>query len=144
MIEKDLNLDIEIDRLKKDPSLNEVLNLTKSILKKLPQETNGEESVNLKPIEPNHINKDSIHSLLTTAQSIINPATLSLLSNALKQPENKNDNSEISRSSFEQLTYSMNALKEELKQVKTELVERNQRLTALESEVKSLKHRKRR
>ncbi|MCM3121883.1 MULTISPECIES: hypothetical protein [unclassified Mesobacillus] len=141
MKENDLNLDIDIDRLKKDPSLNEVLNLTQAIFKKLPQETNDEKPINSKPAETTTFNQDSIQSLLTTAQSIINPATLSLLSNALKQQSNK---SEISRQAVDELTSSMNALKEELKQVKTELAERNQRLTALESEVKSLKHRKRR
>jgi peptidoglycan hydrolase CwlO-like protein len=141
MNEKDLNLDIDIDRLKKDPSLNEVLNLTQAIFNKLPQETNDEKPINSKPAETTTINQDSIQSLLTTAQSIINPATLSLLSNSLKQQSNKSENS---RQAVDELTSSMNALKEELKQVKTELAERNQRLTALESEVKSLKYRKRR
>ncbi|MBT2681068.1 hypothetical protein J7E38_18925 [Bacillus sp. ISL-35] len=144
MKENDLNLDIDIDRLKKDPSLNEVLNFTKAIFKKLPHETNGEESVYLKPHETNRINQESIYSLLTTAQSIINPATLSLLSNSLNQPENNSDKSEISSQAFDQLTSSMNAIKEELKQTKIELEEKSQRLAALESEVKSLKRRRRR
>ncbi|CAM3997534.1 hypothetical protein [Mesobacillus thioparans] len=144
MKENDLNLDIDIDSLKKNPSLNEVLNLTTAIFKKLPQETNNEKTVNLKPAETNHINQDSIQSLLTAAQSIVNPTTLSLLLNSLKQQENKSDKPEISSQAFDQLSSSMNAIKEELKQTKIELEEKSQRLAAMESEVKSLKRRRRR
>ncbi len=138
MKENDLNLDFDIDRLKNDPSLNEVLSLTKAIFNKLPQEADDEKSENLKPSEA------SIHSLLTTAQSIINPTTLSLLSNSLKQQEIKSDKPEISSQEFHQLTSSMIAIKEELNLTKIELEEKSQRLAALESEVRSLKRRRRR
>lgn len=60
---KENNLNLDIDRLKKDPSLNEVLNLTQAIFKKLPQETNDEKQTNSKPSETTTINQYSIQSL---------------------------------------------------------------------------------
>ncbi|WP_226676658.1 hypothetical protein [Mesobacillus jeotgali] len=135
-----------IDPLKKDPSLNEIFNFTQEIIKKLPEDTNEKANENSNPTEKNQLNADTLNSLVTAAQSFVNPTTLSLLSKALKQSENKDDNREIPnlKLEVEQLSDELSEVKEELNQTKTQLAEKIHRLEELETTVQYLKRRRRR
>jgi chromosome segregation ATPase len=135
-----------IDRLKKDPSLNEILNFTQAIIKKMPEGINETATENIEPAEKNKLNVDTLNSLMTTAQSFVNPTTLTLLSKAIKQTEVKDESSEITslKLEFEQLSAEMSEIKEELNQTKTQLAEKIQRLEELETTVQYLKRRRRR
>ncbi|WP_079509277.1 hypothetical protein [Mesobacillus jeotgali] len=135
-----------LERLKRDPTLTDVLNITQAILKKFPEETTEDETGTAKTAENPQMNQDAINSLLTTAKSIVNPTTLSILSKSMNQPKKNIDNSEVTnlKVTVEKLTSSMDELKETLKSIQSQLEEKNNRLSALETEVNSLKRRRRR
>ncbi|UYZ20265.1 hypothetical protein [Mesobacillus jeotgali] len=133
-----------IDSFKKDPSLNEILNFTQAILKKLPE--NEKTNDNSQANNENKPNAETINSLVTTAQSFINPTTLSLLSRTLNQTENKKEDSNSSTLNLkvEQLAAELSEVREELNQAKIQLSEKGQRLEELEATVQFLKRRRRR
>ncbi|GAE44362.1 hypothetical protein [Mesobacillus boroniphilus] len=76
-----------IEDLKKDPTLNEILNFTQGIFKKLPE--NDKVTDNSKADKDSQLNAETLNSLVTAAQSFINPTTLSFLSKTLNQSEIK-------------------------------------------------------
>jgi DNA repair ATPase RecN len=133
-----------IDRLKKDPSMNEILNFTQAILKKLPE--NEKTTDNSQADNDNQKNAETINSLVTAAQSFINPTTMSLLSRTLNQTEIKKEDSNFStlKIKVEQLSAELSEVKEELNQAKIQLAEKSQRLEELETSVQYLKRRRRR
>lgn len=133
-----------IDRLKKDPSLNEILNFTEAILKKLPE--NEKATDKIEAPKDNQLNAETLNSLVTTAQSFINPTTLSLLSRTLNQSEIKEKDSDTTslKHKVEQLSAELSEVKEELNQTKIQLAEKIQRLEELETTVQYLKRRRRR
>ncbi|MBT2686127.1 hypothetical protein [Bacillus sp. ISL-37] len=133
-----------IDRLKKDPSLNEILNFTEAILKKLPE--NEKATDKIEAPKDNQLNAETLNSLVTAAQSFINPTTLSLLSRTLNQSEIKEKDSDTTslKHKVEQLSAELSEVKEELNQTKIQLTEKNQRLEELETTVQYLKRRRRR
>ncbi|MBT2693805.1 hypothetical protein [Bacillus sp. ISL-55] len=133
-----------IDRLKKDPSLNEILNFTEAILKKLPENANATDRIEAP--KDKQLSAATLNSLVTTAQSFINPTTLSLLSRTLNQSEIKEENSDTTslKLKVEQLSAELSEVKEEFNQTKLQLIEKNQRLEELEATVQSLKRRRRR
>lgn len=141
---KDHEIKPHIDRLKKDPSMNEILNFTQAILKKLPD--NEKTTDNSATVNDNQSNADSINSLVTAAQSFINPTTMSLLSRTLNQTEIKKEdsNSPTLKIKVEQLSAELSEVKEELNQAKIQLAEKSQRLEELETSVQYLKRRRRR
>lgn len=133
-----------IDRLKKDPSLNEILNFTQAILKKIPENEKAADKIDA-PKE-NQLSSEKLNSLMTTAQSFINPTTLSLLSKNLNQSEIKEKDSDTTslKHKVEQLSAEWSEVKEELNQTKTQLEEKIHRLEELETTVQFLKRRRRR
>jgi DNA repair ATPase RecN len=133
-----------IDRLKKDPSLNEILNFTQAILKKIPE--NEKATDKIEAPKDNQLNAEKINSLVTTAQSFINPTTLSLLSKHLNQSEIKEKDSDTTslKHKVEQHSAELREVKEELNQTKIQLAEKIQRLEELETTVQYLKRRRRR
>jgi DNA repair ATPase RecN len=133
-----------IDRLKKDPSLNEILNFTQSFLKKYSH--NGKSTEKIESEKGTQLNAEALTSLVTTAQSFINPTTLSLLSTTLSQPEIKEEDSNSFSLEFkvEQLSAELSKVIEDLNEAKVQLAERSQRLEELEATVLYLKRRKRR
>jgi DNA repair ATPase RecN len=133
-----------IDRLKKDPSLNEILNFTEAILKKLPE--NEKATDKIEAPKDNQLTAETLNSLVTAAQSFINPTTLSLLSRTLNQSEIKEKDSDTTslKHKVEQLSAELSEVKEELNQTKIQLTEKNQRLEELETTVQYLKRRRRR
>ena len=139
---KDHEIKPHIDRLKKDPSMNEILNFTQAILKKLPD--NEKTTDNSATVNDNQSNADSINSLVTAAQSFINPTTMSLLSRTLNQTEIKKEdsNSPTLKIKVEQLSAELSEVKEELNQAKIQLAEKSQRLEELETSVQYLKRRR--
>ncbi|MBT2637955.1 hypothetical protein [Bacillus sp. ISL-39] len=136
-----------IDRLKKDPSLNEILNFTQAVLKKSSEKPDeGKVTDHIKADGNNQLNADTLDTLVASAQSFLNPATLSLLSKTLNQSELKKEDSKSSslKHKVEQLSAEMNEVREELNQTKTQLAEKNKRLEELEETVQYLKRRRRR
>ncbi|WP_102263072.1 hypothetical protein [Mesobacillus jeotgali] len=133
-----------IDRLKKDPSLNEILNFTQTFLKKIPE--NEKAADKIEAPKENQLSAEKINSLMTTAQSFINPTTLSLLSKNLNQSEIKEKDSDTTslKHKVEQLSAEWSEVKEELKQTKIQLAEKIHRLEELETTVQYLKRRRRR
>lgn len=133
-----------IDRLKKDPSLNDILNFTEAILKKLPENEKATDKIESpKDIQ---LNAETLNCLVTAAQGFINPTTLSLLSRTLNQSEIKEKDSGTTslKNKVEQLSTDLSEVKEELKQTKTQLAEKTHRLEELETTVQYLKRRRRR
>jgi DNA repair ATPase RecN len=141
---QDKEIKPHIDRLKKDPSMNEILNFTQAILKKLPESEKTTD--NSQTDNGNKSNAETINSLVTAAQSFINPTTLSLLSRTLNQTEIKKDDSNSStlKLKVEQLSAELSEVKEELNHAKIQLAEKSQRLEELETSVQYLKRRRRR
>lgn len=136
-----------IDRLKKDPSLNEILNLTQAILKKSSDKKDeGKGSDILKAAENKQLSTDTLDTLKASAQSFLNPTTLSLLSRTLNQSEMKKEDSSSSslKLKVEQLSAEMNEVREDLDETKTQLAEKSKRLEELEATVQYLKRRRRR
>ncbi|WP_213367880.1 hypothetical protein [Mesobacillus boroniphilus] len=129
-----------IDRLKKDPSLSEILNFTEAIIKKLPEDTKENVTENNIPAVKNQLNADTLNSLVKSAQSFVNPTTLSLLSRALNQSEIKDENPESPnlRLEIEHLSAELSEVKEELNQIKIQLAEQSQRFEDLETNVQIL------
>lgn len=135
-----------IERLKKDPSLNEIFNFTQEVLKKLPEKTNENATDHKKTTENNPVNADTLNSLVTAAQSFVTPTTLSLLSKTLKQSEIKEENSKITslKLEFEQLSAEVAEVKQQLNETKIQLAEKSKRLEEIETTVQNLKRRRRR
>ena len=133
-----------IDRLKKDPSLNEILNFTQAILKKIPE--NEKAADKIEAPKENQLSAEKLNSLMTAAQSFINPTTLSLLSKNLNQSEIKEKDSDTTslKHKVEQLSAEWSEVKEELNQTKIQLAEKIHRLEELETTVQYLKRRRRR
>ena len=137
-----------VERLKNDPSMDEILNFTQAMLNKLP-ETNEEKTADHKDTSESiniSINKESLNSLMKAVQSIVNPATISYLSKTFKQPESKEDDSGAAnlKDKVDQLSAELEQIKEELSQTKAGLADNSQNLEILETEVKYLKGRRRR
>ncbi|WLR56889.1 hypothetical protein LC048_08490 [Mesobacillus subterraneus] len=133
-----------IDRVKNDPSLNEILHFTESILKKLPE--NEKATDKIEAPKDNQLNAETLNSLVTAAQGFINPTTLSLLSRTLNQSEIKEKDSDTTslKDKVELFSADLSEVKEELKQTKTQLAEKTHRLEELETTVQYLKRRRRR
>jgi hypothetical protein len=138
----------QIDLLKKDPSLNEILNIAQGLLTKMPEtQTNKIAAESEMTSSAKQLNKSSLDSLLTTAKSIVNPTTLSLLSKTVNQAETKGKGSTETANlklSIEQLTAELNQVKEELAQMKNGILEKNHQLEEMETEIQLLKRRRRR
>ncbi|ESU33621.1 hypothetical protein G3A_05305 [Bacillus sp. 17376] len=130
-----------IEDLKKDPTLNEILNFTQGIFKKLPE--NDKVTDNSKADKDSQLNAETLNSLVTAAQSFINPTTLSFLSKTLNQSEikEKDSNPTSLKHKVEQLTAELSEVKEGLNEAKTQLSEKIKRLEEL---VQYLKRRRRR
>lgn len=146
MNEKDIKP--HIDSLKKEPSLDGILNFTQAIFNQLPEEHNDEVSQS----QNNHFNADNLNSLMAAVQGIVNPTTLSLLSKTLNKSDSKKEDAnttslenETEKLSYEneQLPVELNEVKEQLNVMKCELAENNKRLQELESEVQYLRRRRR-
>ncbi|MFT9596922.1 hypothetical protein [Mesobacillus sp.] len=136
-----------IDRLKKDPSLDEILNFTEVILKNSSKKKDeGKVADSFKAAENNQSSADSLNSLVTTVQSFINPTTLSLISKTLNPSDIKEQDSDTTslKQKVEQLSAELSEVKVALNQTKTQLAEKSQRLEKLEASVEYLKSRRRR
>jgi uncharacterized coiled-coil DUF342 family protein len=138
----------QIDLLKKDPSLNEILNIAQVLLTKIPEKQSNETAAESEiPSTAKQLNNSSLDSLLTTAKSIVNPTTLSLLSKTVNQAETKGKgNTETAnlKLAIEQLTAELNQVKEDLAQMKNGIVEKNQQMEEMETQIQVLKRRRRR
>lgn len=145
---KDELIKPQIDLLKKDPSLNEILNMAQGLLTKIPEMQSNETAAKSEMTSTaKQLNKSSLDSLLTTAKSIVNPTTLSLLSKTVNQPETKRkDSTETAnlKRAIEQLTAELSQVKEDLAQMKIRIVERDLQLKEIETDLQHLKRRRRR
>lgn len=147
MNEKDIKP--HIDSLKKEPSLDGILNFTQAIFNQLPEENNDEVSQS----QNNHFNADNLNSLMAAVQGFVNPTTLSLLSKTLNKSDAKKEDANTTslENETEQLFYEneklsavLNEVKEQLNAMKSDLAENSKRLQELESEVQYLRRRRRR
>lgn len=140
MNEKDIKP--HIDSLKKEPSLDGILNFTQAIFNQLPEEHNDEVSQS----QNNHFNADNLNSLMAAVQGIVNPTTLSLLSKTLNKSDTKKEDANTTSLENEntQLSAELNEVKEQLNAMKSDLAENSKRLQELESEVQNLRRRRRR
>lgn len=138
----------DIDLLKKDPSLNEILKIAQGLLTKIPEmQSNETEAKSEMTSTAKQLNKSSLDSLLTTAKNFVNPTTLSLMSKTVNQPETKGkDSTETSnlKLPIDQLSAELNQVKEDLAQMKIRIVERDLQLKEIESDLQHLKRRRRR
>jgi archaellum component FlaC len=145
---KDEPIKPQIDLIKKDPSLNEILNIAQGLLTKIPEMKSNETAAESEMTSTaKQLNKNSLDSLLTTAKSIVNPTTLSLLSKTINQPETKRKDSPESASlkqAIQELTAELNQVKEDLAQTKNSKAEMDQQLKEIETEIQLLKRRRRR
>lgn len=140
MNEKDIKP--HIDSLKKEPSLDGILNFTQAIFNQLPEEHNDEVSQS----QNNHFNADNLNSLMAAVQGFVNPTTLSLLSKTLNKSDTKKEDANTTSLENEntQLSAELNEMKEQLNAMKSDLAENSKRLQELESEVQNLRRRRRR
>lgn len=140
MNEKDIKP--HIDSLKKEPSLDGILNFTQAIFNQLPEEHNDEVSQS----QNNHFNADNLNSLMAAVQGFVNPTTLSLLSKTLNKSDTKKEDANTTSLENEntQLSAELNEVKEQLNAMKSDLAENSKRLQELESEVQNLRRRRRR
>lgn len=140
MNEKDIKP--HIDSLKKEPSLDGILNFTQAIFNQLPEEHNDEVSQS----QNNHFNADNLNSLMAAVQGFVNPTTLSLLSKTLNKSDTKKEDANTTslENENEQLSAELNEVKEQLNAMKSDLAENSKRLQELESEVQNLRRRRRR
>lgn len=140
MNEKDIKP--HIDSLKKEPSLDGILNFTQAIFNQLPEEHNDEVSQS----QNNHFNADNLNSLMAAVQGFVNPTTLSLLSKTLNKSDTKKEDANTTslENETEQLSAELNEVKEQLNAMKSDLAENSKRLQELESEVQNLRRRRRR
>jgi archaellum component FlaC len=145
---KDEPIKPQIDLIKKDPSLNEILNIAQGLLTKIPEMKSNETAAESEMTSTaKQLNKNSLDSLLTTAKSIVNPTTLSLLSKTINQPETKRKDSPECASlkqAIQELTAELNQVKEDLAQTKNSKAEMDQQLKEIETEIQLLKRRRRR
>ncbi|WP_170169173.1 hypothetical protein [Mesobacillus subterraneus] len=136
---------LDLERLKNDPSLEEVLKLTQSLFSNLP-DTKSVQSTQKTPVQ-NDLNKEAVDSLLKTAKTIVNPTTLSLLSNSFNQAgttKTIEKPTSFSKQKVELLEDDLNRVKRELIETQSLLAETNQHLKELETEIAFLKRRRRR
>ncbi|NKE06101.1 hypothetical protein [Mesobacillus selenatarsenatis] len=140
MNEKDIKP--HIDSLKKEPSLDGILNFTQAIFNQLPEENNDEVSQS----QNNHFNADNLNSLMAAVQGFVNPTTLSLLSKTLNKSDTKKEDANTTslENENEKLSAELNEVKEQLNAMKSDLAENSKRLQELESEVQYLRRRRRR
>ncbi|WP_226641963.1 hypothetical protein [Mesobacillus subterraneus] len=140
MNEKDIKP--HIDSLKKEPSLDGILNFTQAIFNQLPKEHNDEVSQS----QNNHFNADNLSSLMAAVQGFVNPSTLSLISKTLNKSDTKKEDANTTSLENEntQLSAELNEVKEQLNAMKSDLAENSKRLQELESEVQNLRRRRRR
>jgi uncharacterized coiled-coil DUF342 family protein len=145
---KDEPIKPQIDLIKKDPSLNEILNIAQGLLTKIPEMKSNETAAESEMTSTaKQLNKNSLDSLLTTAKSIVNPTTLSLLSKTVNQAETKGKgNAETAnlKQAIQELTAELNQVKEDLAQTKNSIAEKDHQLKEIETEIQILKRRRRR
>jgi chromosome segregation ATPase len=140
MNEKDLKPHIE--SLKKEPSLDGILNFTQAIFNQLPE---GRKDDNCHS-QKSQLNADNLNSLMTAVQGFVNPTTLSLFSKTLNKSDSKKEEANTSglENKVEQLLGELKDVKVQLDAMKSELAENNKRVDGLESEVQYLRRRRRR
>jgi outer membrane murein-binding lipoprotein Lpp len=144
MNEKDLKPHLE--SLKKDPSLSEILNFSQAVLKKLPEDTNEKVSELINPPGKSELNTDSLNSLLTAVQGVVNPTTLSMISKTLNNTEIKKEESNTTslNHKLDQLSSDLGEVREQLDATKALLAEQSSLIEELKETVQSLKRRRRR
>lgn len=135
-----------VERLKNDPSMDEILNFTQEVLSKLPEKTNENVNDNKKTAENTQVNAEALNSLVAAAKTFVNPTTLSLLSKTLNQSEiKKQDSNAFSlKLEVEQLSAELAEIKKQLNETKIQLAEKSEHLDGLKTTVQNLKRRKRR